>query len=507
MSRIRIVGGKIIKTTGGNYNMYSKGNIVFNAQGAITETAKDGISYNEPLEAPEVKIVDIKVMKVEGPFDEEKNIVKEVVAGESYIYKATPSRKPTDFELTLLKWAIKNDDKEAVKLSGISNLNQVASDGTMPLNIRLANCSKATVLAYFNNKSENQGVQVTLGGDGEIKENQKDTNIVIVNEKGTKLNQIKHEFVSVGESIAQIKRTTSAGFTASGTVFVSQFKSQVASRGEEVWAYKNEHATFEGTLEQAKEAFPDVDFSGLKKPFSKDRFVPEFNTSISIPRYSPIKWKTLNEFDAADHGGKPTNWDAYLDATQTALDLIGLIPVVGEAADIISGTISLARGNYGDAALSFASAIPLAGSVIGGAKIIKKTMKILDKIEDNKGVYDLVVKHGDDINGYVGQSQDVFKRITNHFSKTGKLSHTVQEGAEIIHKMKGSTKLEREMYEQFLILEKYKGKLSKGDEVNYLLNKVNPVGGRFKLDTKAGRELFEEEAIKIAKKYNLPITF
>ncbi|OXA96092.1 GIY-YIG nuclease family protein [Flavobacterium hercynium] len=514
MSRIRIVGGTITKTTKGDHNIFSDENIVYSSGTTISETSETGITYGEPEDLPEFKMVDIKVTKVEGPFDEEKNIVKDVIAGESYTYKATPSRKPTGSELTLLKWAVKNDDKEEVKISGISHLNQVSSDGTMPINIRLVDCNKATVFAYFNDKSENPGIQINLNGeDGEIKENQKDTNIFIVNEEGTKLNQIKHEFVSVGESIAQIKRTTSAGFTSSGTVIVSQFKSQVASRGEEVWAYKNEHATFEGTLEQAKKAFPDVDFSGLKKPVSKDRIVPEFNTNITIPRYSPLKWETLNEFDAEKNGGKPTNWDAYLDATQSALDIIGLIPVVGEAADIISGTISLARGNYGDAALSFASAIPIVGSAVGGIKIVKKATKVLDKIADNKGVYDLVVKNGDDIQGYVGQSKDVFKRITNHFNKNlkkpGKLSHTTKEGAEIIHRMKGSTKKEREMYEQFIILEKYGGDIASksSTEVSKLINKVNPVGGKFKLGTPEGRKLFKEEALKVAKKYNLPTTF
>ena len=358
--------------------------------------------------------------------------------------------------------------------------------------------------------SENKLLQIV---DAEIKENQKETNIVITNKEGTKLNQIKHEFVSVGESIAQVKRTTSAGFTSSGTVFVSQFKSSVASRGDEVWAYKNEHATFEGTLEQAKTAFPDVDFSDLKQPKIQQYNSPEFNRSIQLPKYSPVKWNTLNEFDAEKNGGKPTDWNTYLDATQTALDVIGLIPVAGEFADVISGTISLARGNYADAAMSFASAIPFVGSVIGGAKIVKKATKIINKLEDNKGVYDLVVKNGNDIQGYVGQSQHVFTRISNHFKKTlknkGKLAHTTKETGEIIHKMPKSTKLEREMYEQFVILEKYGGDITKNGskELHKLINKVNPVGGRYDLGSKAGKKLFKEEALKIAKKYKLPTTF
>lgn len=513
MSRIRIVEGIITKNTGGNHKIFSDGNIEFNTSGFITETAPEH-SYAEPEEAPELKMTDIEVTKVEGPFDENKELAGKIKAGELYTYIATPSRQPTDFELKLLKWAVKNDDKEAAELPGTAMINQLGADGKMPLNIRLSNCSKATVLAYFNNSNENPGVQVNLNDEeGEIKENQNDTKFVITNKEGTKLNQISHEFVSVGESIAQIKRTTSASFTASGTVFVSQFKSQVASRGEEVWAYKNEIATFEGTLEQAKAAFPDVDFSGLKKPFSKETIVPEFNRSISIPRYSPLKWKTLNEFDAEKNGGEPTNWDAYLeatlDATQMALDIVGLIPVAGEVADIISGTISLARGNYGDAALSFASAIPVIGTAMGAGKLAKKAGKILGKLEDEKGVYDFMIKNADDIQGYVGQSKDVVKRIENHFGKAGKFSGAAKDGIEVIHKMPGSTKFEREIYEQFLILEKYGGDITKKNskEIHKLLNKVNPVGGRFKLGTVEGDKLFYEKALEIAKKYKLPTEF
>ncbi|MGG6231481.1 hypothetical protein [Tenacibaculum sp. SDUM215027] len=71
--------------------------------------------------------------------------------------------------------------------------------------------------------------------------------------------------------------------------------------------------------------------------------------------------------------------------------------------------------------------------------------------------------------------------------------------------MKGSTKLERELYEQYIILEKYGGEISRKGK--YLLNKVNPVGGRYKLGTPLGEKEFYEAAEKVIKKYNLPSTF
>lgn len=67
MSRIRIVGGTITKTTGGAHHMYSEGNIVFNSGKTITEVGEEnGITFGEPKDAPVInrlkKIIDIKWM-------------------------------------------------------------------------------------------------------------------------------------------------------------------------------------------------------------------------------------------------------------------------------------------------------------------------------------------------------------------------------------------------------------------------------------------------------------
>ncbi|MGS4346450.1 hypothetical protein ACKUSY_12820 [Myroides odoratus] len=101
----------------------------------------------------------------------------------------------------------------------------------------------------------------------------------------------------------------------------------------------------------------------------------------------------------------------------------------------------------------------------------------------------------------------MFKRISNHFKPKGKLKHTILENAPIIYKMPGSTKFEREIYEQFIIIRKYKKSMSNSSNTGYLLNKVNPVGGRFALGTIEGEKAFLEKALEIAKKYNLPTKF
>lgn len=61
MSRIRFVGGNITKTTGGNHNMYSEGNIVYNSGKTVTETSDVGITYGEPKDIPERKSQDFDI--------------------------------------------------------------------------------------------------------------------------------------------------------------------------------------------------------------------------------------------------------------------------------------------------------------------------------------------------------------------------------------------------------------------------------------------------------------
>lgn len=81
------------------------------------------------------------------------------------------------------------------------------------------------------------------------------------------------------------------------------------------------------------------------------------------------------------------------------------------------------------------------------------------------------------------------KRLIQHLKKGGKLSEETLEKL-LGHEMPGSTKLEREIYEQYLITN------FGGTQGGQLLNKVNPMGGRM-----------QEYAAKIEEvltKYNLP---
>lgn len=68
--------------------------------------------------------------------------------------------------------------------------------------------------------------------------------------------------------------------------------------------------------------------------------------------------------------------EVLLNMFQTGLDVIGLIPVAGEVADLVNGTIYLVRGDKTNAALSFAATIPIAGWAATGAKLAIKVVAV-----------------------------------------------------------------------------------------------------------------------------------
>lgn len=354
--------------------------------------------------------------------------------------------------------------------------------------------------------------KVQLGG-GDVIDKPVQTNITYTDDNGKGLMHVNHQAIVVGESIAQVKRSTTAKVTDRGTILVSQLKSEISSRGEDVFFYDNSLGTFEGTLADAQRLFPNIDFSELQVPDIVDRTSPEFTNYAIVSPDQSVSWKEISKYDAEENGGKPTTWSKWGDTVQTGLDVVGLIPGLGEFADLANGCISLARGNYGDAALSFAAMVPFAGTAATVGKIAKKVKKAVDKAKENKGVYDLIVKNSDDLEqAYVGQSKVIYKRMQRHFGKRGKLKSTQEVIHGATHKMAGSTKEQREIYEQFIMIEKYEMDLNKVNKNakgiwSKLINKINPVGGRYNLKTQEGINALRKEAQKIATEYNLPTKF
>ncbi|MBX2929421.1 MAG: AHH domain-containing protein [Saprospiraceae bacterium] len=83
---------------------------------------------------------------------------------------------------------------------------------------------------------------------------------------------------------------------------------------------------------------------------------------------------------------------AYLDATHTALDILGLFPGLGEPADLINGVLYTIEGDGTNALLSYGAAIPFAGWVATGAKYATILIKIGNKTYKLKNYVDAAGK-------------------------------------------------------------------------------------------------------------------
>ncbi|OXS70189.1 hypothetical protein B1B04_18655 [Lysinibacillus sp. KCTC 33748] len=75
-------------------------------------------------------------------------------------------------------------------------------------------------------------------------------------------------------------------------------------------------------------------------------------------------------------------FSSLVDGVSAALDVAGFIPVIGTFADIANAGISLARGNYMDAAMNIVGAVPVVGDAAKAAYKVKKGAKLLDKAAD-----------------------------------------------------------------------------------------------------------------------------
>ncbi|GIE77713.1 hypothetical protein Aph02nite_36630 [Actinoplanes philippinensis] len=71
----------------------------------------------------------------------------------------------------------------------------------------------------------------------------------------------------------------------------------------------------------------------------------------------------------------------WSEIVHTALDVAGMVPVIGEAADLTNAAVYAAEGNWGEAALCAAAAIPVAGNAIAAAKMGRNAKKAINAAE------------------------------------------------------------------------------------------------------------------------------
>jgi hypothetical protein len=112
--------------------------------------------------------------------------------------------------------------------------------------------------------------------------------------------------------------------------------------------------------------------------------------------------------------GVETNTEQALDDLQTFLDAGGLIPVVGEPLDLINGGLYALRGDWGNAGLSCAAAIPLLGWGATGVKFSDEAFALMRWEDEGGRVADevfVVLSRQDSINLLV---ESMGTNIRNH---------------------------------------------------------------------------------------------
>lgn len=91
-----------------------------------------------------------------------------------------------------------------------------------------------------------------------------------------------------------------------------------------------------------------------------------------------------------DKAPEQSGWDAFWGGVgdvagsvgHTALDVVGLVPIVGEVADGVNALWYLAEGDYTNAALSGAAMVPFAGWVATGGKLGVKAVRGVRSVDD-----------------------------------------------------------------------------------------------------------------------------
>ena len=111
--------------------------------------------------------------------------------------------------------------------------------------------------------------------------------------------------------------------------------------------------------------------------FSSDFATTNICQQLNIP-FNPVLIGYFNAHVAIlKHQGYSTfdaYWEASKEIVHLALDIGGLVPVIGEVCDLTSATLYLIEGDGMNAALSAGAAIPFAGWVSTGAKFAIKAV-------------------------------------------------------------------------------------------------------------------------------------
>jgi A nuclease family of the HNH/ENDO VII superfamily with conserved AHH len=131
----------------------------------------------------------------------------------------------------------------------------------------------------------------------------------------------------------------------------------------------NNNNLFEDVFIQTLDPYIDLDLSSPYPPFSPNL--------LGIKYF--LDYRKIRQLNPEWSRGK-CMWEASKGIVHLSLDTFGLIPVVGEVADLVSGVLYTVEGDGLNATLSYASSIPIVGWGPAGTRFGLKIINVVNDI-------------------------------------------------------------------------------------------------------------------------------
>jgi hypothetical protein len=169
------------------------------------------------------------------------------------------------------------------------------------------------------------------------------------------------------------------------------------------------------------------------------------------------------------HPGNPEDDSVWWDVLQFCVDIVGLVPGAGEAADAFNVGVSMYRGDSEGAALSLGAMIPIGGWGPGVSKLAKDFKRIMDKTGVTdwfKGLFSKSTKVKVDSPSYgevvddVAENVDAGKatdQVSNGVLKPLGLGSTAKEGVSRVNPIN----LNEELALKEIMSDPFKGNIAK----------------------------------------------